>query len=133
MVELGLIGPVFCGLIAMMFVTGIWIYNSSQTAQAARIAAHYLAVTGNISEAQLSAQKYINKTKLASTVKNISVYRNGDTAYSKVTIEMETFFPGLPKLLNPSAPNLTGKVPISKEAMTTVEYRFRAGNQNKFN
>lgn len=133
MVELGLIGPVFCGLIAMMFITGIWIYNSSQTAQAARIAAHYLAVTGNISEAQLNAQKYINKTKMASTLKSVSVHLNGDTAYSKVIIEMETFFPGLPKLFNPSAFNWTGKVPISKEAVTTVEYRFRAGSQNKFN
>ena len=133
MVELGLIGPVFCGLIAMMFIIGIWIYNSSQTAQAARIAAHYLAVTGNVNEAQQNAQKYINKTKMASTVKSVSVHLNGDTAYSKVTIEMETFFPGLPKLFNSSAPNWTGKVPISKEAMTTVEYRLRTENRNKFN
>lgn len=133
MVELGLIGPVFCGLIAMMFIVGIWIYNSSQTAQAARIAAHYLAVTGNSNEAQLNAQKYINKTKLASRVKSISVHWNGDAAYSKVMIEMETFFPGLPKLLNSSAPNWTGKVTISKEAVTTGEYRHRPENRYKFN
>ncbi len=133
LVEMGLLGPVFCALVAMMFITGIWIYNVSQAKQAARLAAHHLAVTGNYYEARQVAQKYISKTKLAATTKNISVYWDGEMARGNVVIEMETFFPGLPKLLNPSAPGWTGGVTISEEAVTTGEYRFRQENRELFN
>ncbi|OPX92208.1 MAG: hypothetical protein A4E52_00074 [Pelotomaculum sp. PtaB.Bin013] len=131
--ELGFIGPVFIGMVFMLLITGLWIYNATQTSQAARLAAHQLAVTGNYSEANQIAYYHLNKTGIALSTKEVSVYWSGDVACALVKADMETYMPGLVKLFNPSASNWTGKVTISREAQTTGEYRFRSGNQKYFN
>lgn len=133
MVELGLVGPIFIAMIFMLIIIGLWIYNSNQTSQAARLAAHHLAVTGKYDESQQLAYNHLNKTKVAASTREVTVYWSGDMACARAETEMETFLPGLLKLLDPSAHNWTGRVTISREAVTTGEYRFRSGNQKYFN
>jgi len=130
-VEFALIAPIFIGLIFVLIVTGLWIYNSSQTSQAARIAAHYMAVTGDANEARDKAITHLQKTTVATEIAQVSVYRAGETAQSLVVTRMETFIPGLKKLFNPKDSGWKGKVTITKEAQTVREYRFR--NSGAFN
>ncbi|SFH34058.1 TadE-like protein [Desulfotomaculum arcticum] len=123
LVEFALVAPLLIFFIFYLFILGLWIYNSSQTDQAARIAARQCAWTGNSYEAKQEARDYLQKTIVLSKIKNIEVMNKGANASSKVTIEMETFLPGLKKLLDGSG--WTGKVTIKKEATTVSEYRFR--------
>lgn len=131
LVEFGLVGLLFIGLILFLIILGLWLYNSTQTSQAARLAAHDLAVTGNYNEAQQMAYDHLARTSIAAKTNSVAVYWDGSAAHARVDTEMETFFPGLPKLFNPASPNWTGKVSIIREAETTGEYRFR--NPQKFN
>lgn len=126
LVESGLVAPLFIGFILYLTMLGFWIYNASQTGQAARIAARHCAVTGNAYEAREKATEYLEKTVLLSEIKQITVHNNGDVSRSRVAVEMETFFPGLKKLLDKDGGSgWTGKVSIVKEATTVREYRFR--------
>ena len=125
LVEFALIAPIFIGLIFVLIITGLWIYNSSQTSQAARIAAHYMAVTGDQSEAMDKATDHLQKTMVAAEISQVSVRPVGDTSQSLVVTRMETFIPGLKKLFNPDSGSWTGEVTITKEAQTVSEYRFR--------
>lgn len=131
LVEFALIAPIFIGLIFVLIITGLWIYNSSQTSQAARIAAHYMAVTGDMAEARDKATVHLQKTMVAAEIGQVSVCQAGDMAQSVVVTRMETFIPGLKKLFNPGDGGWTGKVTITKEAQTVREYRFR--NPGAFN
>ncbi|OPX87040.1 MAG: hypothetical protein A4E53_02650 [Pelotomaculum sp. PtaB.Bin104] len=131
--ELGFVGPIFIGIIFMLLITGMWIYNATQTSQAARLAAHQLAVTGNYSEAYQIAYSHLGKTGIGLSSEEVSVYWSGDVACAQVITNMETYMPGLVKLFNPSGTNWTGKVTISRGAQTTGEYRLRSGNQSQFN
>lgn len=133
MVEFGLIIPMFAGTIFLLIITGLWLYNSVQTSQAARIAAHHLAVTGRHDEAVQRARDFLSKRNVAAKTIDVVAYWSGDSARARAETEMETFVPALPKLFNPSAPIWTDKVTISKEALTTSEYRFRPGNSKFFN
>ncbi len=131
LVEFALIAPIFIGLIFVLIITGLWIYNSSQTSQAARIAAHYMAVTGDMAEARDKASAHLKKTLVAAEIGQVSVYQAGDMAHGVVVTQMETFVPGLKKLFDPQGGGWTGKVTITKEAQTVREYRFR--NPGAFN
>jgi len=132
LVEFGLVAPVFVGLVIFLIVLGLWMYNSTQTGQAARIAAHTLAVTGSRGEAEQAAGDYLSKTIIAAKTRRISPYWDGDTACAQVETEMETYFPGLPKLFDRSSPNWTGTVTIIKEAVTASEFQFRPEYQKLF-
>lgn len=125
MVEFALVAPLFLGLVLFLIVLGFWIYNSSQTAQAARLAAYYAAWTNDCPEAERKAYELLEKSLVAAEIEQVSAYASGDTARSRVVVKMETFFPGLKKLFAPGEPGWTGRVTIEKEASTAREYRHR--------
>jgi len=129
---MGLVGPIFIGLVVLVIIIGLWAYNSSQTDQASRYAAYHLAITGNQGEAEQAGYNYLSKTVMGATINSVSVYWNGDVACATAETEMETYLPGLPKLFNSSSPNWLGKVTIIKEAVTTGDFQARPSNQGYF-
>nr|WP_169738633.1 hypothetical protein [Desulfofalx alkaliphila] len=95
----------------------MWLYNSYQTDRAARHAVVYLATTNNPSHAEIIARNHLKNTTVASQIKEVRVYWNGQQPTARASIEMATFFPGAAKLLNPKSPKWSGKVTITKEAV----------------
>lgn len=131
LVEFAMVFCVYMAVILMLLIHGLWLYNNFQAERAARHAAVYLAATNNPTRAEAVARDYLNKTQVISAIKDISAYWSGSTPVARVNTEMQTFFPGLPKLLNPKGPNWVGKVPIVKEATTPGEHQHT--NSKEYN
>ncbi|RKO65711.1 TadE/TadG family type IV pilus assembly protein [Desulfofundulus salinus] len=128
-VEFGLVAPLFITLIVFLLVFGLWLYNSSVAAQAARMAAHHLAVTGDARESRDQAIKHLRTASIAIDGMDVIVWRDGDTARAQASLSMKNFYPGLPKLLGGGGWN--GPIKIQRKAGCVIEYRFR--NPYEFN
>ncbi|MCL4442051.1 MAG: pilus assembly protein [Firmicutes bacterium] len=130
MVEFAFGGIFFIGFVLGMIVIGIWIYNASQVSQAARIAAHNVAVTNNPAESQNMALKYLNNTLIACPVKGAAAYSTTENGCGVAEAYMSPLFPGFHKLLDPRGKSTTdGRIHIRKEASRVLEYRFRPGSR----
>lgn len=129
LLEFSISGIMFIGMVLCMVVMGLWIYNSSQVKQAARIAALNVAVTNDPADARDAALKYLNKTLVACPTKNAEAYGARENGYGVVEVEMNPLFPGFQRLINPKGTStVNGMIRIRKEALTVREYRFRPGN-----
>lgn len=124
LVEFALVFCVYLAVLCMLLIHALWLYNSYQVDRAARHAAVYLATTSNRAQAENIAKNHLNNTMVVSRVKDVRVYWNGQRPTARVTTEMETFFPGVAKLLDRKNPKLSGKVTITKEAVAPGEHRF---------
>lgn len=134
LLEFAVCGVVFTGIFMGMVVIGIWMYNVSQAGQAARIAAHHVAVTGDEAESRARAKSYLDKTAIACRNREVTVYSDRETGYGLVKIEMNPLFPGLQKLVGiREGPAANGMIPIRKEAAATREFRLRPENRRFFN
>jgi Flp pilus assembly protein TadG len=128
MVEFAMGGILFTGFVMGIIVMGLWIYNVSQVSQAARIAAHNVAVTGNAAESQKMAMKYLDSALIACPARGARAYRTTEKGFGVVEAYMEPLFPGFQKLMDPQGKStLNGKILIRKEASRVLEYRFRPG------
>lgn len=133
-VEFAICGIMFIGFVMGMVVTGLWIYNTSQVKQAARIAALNVAVTNSQSEANEKALIYMNKTLVACPFKNIDSYGSQENGYGVAVAEMEPLFPGFQRLIDPRGSSIiNGRILIRKEAVSSREYRYRPGNRDQYN
>lgn len=134
LVEFAICGIMFIGFVMGMVVMGIWIYNTSQVSQAARIAAHNVAVTNDLAEAQNLAMEYLNKTLIACPTKGVLAYSTEDNASGVAEAYMTPLFPGFEKLVDPRGEStINGRIHIKKEATRVREYRYRPGSQQQFN
>lgn len=134
MVEFAICGIMFIGFVMGMIVMGIWIYNTSQVSQAARIAAHNVAVTNNLDEAQNQAMAYLNKTLIACPTKGALAYSTSENACGVAEAYMTPLFPGFQKLIDPRGKStIDGRIHIKKEATRVREFRYRPGSQQQFN
>ena len=131
LVEFALVFYLYMAVIFMFLIHGLWLYNSFQTDRAARQAAYYYGTTGNAAKAKNAAVNYLDKTQVATTVKDISVYWSGRNASARVRVDMQTFFPGIPKLLNPKASAWSDSITISKEAISPGEHQHT--NSGEYN
>lgn len=131
LLEFTLVFNLYMAIILMLIIHGLWLYNNFQADRAARQAAYYLGTTNNGSIAEDVAVEYLSKTQIATTVKDVSVYWSGRNAAARVHVDMKTFFPGIPKLLNPKNANWVGSVPIVKEAISPGEYHHT--NSSEYN
>jgi Flp pilus assembly protein TadG len=132
--EFAVCGVMFVGFIMGLIVISLWIYNATQVSQAARIAAHNLAVTNDYSESLDMAKRYLNKTLVSCSSMNVDLYGSQDKSYGVAQAEMSPLFPGFQKLLDPKGTStIDGRIRIRREAFTAREYRFRPGNQQYFN
>ena len=130
LVEFSLVVCVYLALIFMIIVYSGWLYNSFQADRAARHGAIYVSTTGNATQAKAVAQDYLNKTVVLARVSNITV-GSASTPTCRVQVEMTTFFPGIPKLLDSRNPMWADKIQIVKEATTPGEDKFtHSGNYN---
>lgn len=128
--EFAICGVMFIGIVLGMLVMGLWMYNSSQARQAARIAAMSVAVNDDPAEARNAALNYLDKTLVACPVKNAGAYGSMENGHGIVEVEMAPLFPGFQRLIDPrgkSAAN--GMILIRKEALAAREQRFRQGSQ----
>ncbi|NHM26969.1 pilus assembly protein [Desulfofundulus sp. TPOSR] len=128
-VEFGLVAPLFVAMVIFLLVLGLWLYNSSVAAQAARLAAHHLAVTGDARESRDQALRHLRTVSIATEGMDVAVWRDGDTARAQANLSMKNFYPGLPKLLGGGGWN--GPIKIQRKVGCVIEYRFR--NPSEFN
>lgn len=134
MLEFAVCGILFIGFVMGMVVMGLWMYNTSQVKQAARLAAINVATTGNVAESRDVAIGYMKKTLIACPVKNAETFSDQDDGYGVAEAEMNPLFPGFQKLIDPlGRSTINGRIHIRKEAMTVREYRFRPDNRDEFN
>lgn len=127
--EFAICGIMFVGFVLGMIVIGIWIYNVSQVNQAARIAAHNVAVTNNSSESKKMAMEYLNKTLIACPTKGAAASNDGEKGCGVAEAYMSPLFPGFEKLIDPGATSaIRGAIHIRKEATRVSELRFRPGS-----
>jgi len=132
--EFALCGIMFIGFIFGMVVTGLWMYNASHVKQAARIAAHNIAVTGDPVQSQDMALKYLNKTLVACPGKEVSVYSDQDSGYCVAEAQMNPLFPGFQKLIDPRGTStINSMIQIRREAVAVREFWQRPENQSKYN
>ncbi|WP_031516875.1 TadE/TadG family type IV pilus assembly protein [Desulfofalx alkaliphila] len=124
LVEFALVFCIYLAVLCIFLIHGLWLYNSYQTDRAARHAVVYLATTNNSSQAENIARNHLNNTMVASQIKDVRVYWNGQQPTARVSTEMATFFPGVTKMLDPSSPKWSGKVTITKEAVAPGEHKF---------
>lgn len=130
MVEFAVCGIMFVGFVLGLIVFGIWIYNTSQVSQAARVAAYNAATTNNSGEAQQLAMTYLNKTLIACPTKGAIAYANTEDGYGVAEAYMTPMFPGFQKLIDPMGTStINGTIHIRKEAVKTREYRYGAGRK----
>lgn len=126
MVEFAVCGIMFVGFVMGMIVIGIWIYNVSQVNQAARLAAHNVAVTGNVEESEELAVAYLQKTLIACPTKGALAVNKGENGYGAAEAYMDSLFPGFERLINPGGTSVVkGTIHIRKEATKVSEARFR--------
>ncbi|KJS64246.1 MAG: hypothetical protein JL50_21580 [Peptococcaceae bacterium BICA1-7] len=126
MVEFAVAGIIFIGFVLGIIVIGIWIYNVSQVSQAARIAAHNVAVTNNAGESEEMALKYLNKMVIACPEKGVRASKSSGNGYSVAEAYMNPLFPGFQKLIDPLGKStINGRIHIRKEATRVLENRFR--------
>lgn len=134
MLEFTICGIMFVGFVLGMVAMGLWIYNTSQVKQAARIAALNVAVTDNPAEASDKALKHLNKTLVACPMKNAFSYSTNDTGYGVAEAEMNPLFPGFQRLIDPKgASTANGRILIRKEASTARAHRLRPENKPFYN
>lgn len=134
MLEFAICGILFIGFVLGMVVMGLWMYNTSQVKQAARIAALSVAVTDDPAEAREKALKYLIKTLVACPVKNIDVYGSQDSGYGLAEAEMNPLFPGFQKLIDPKGNStINGRILIRKEATAPRAHRFRPEYRSSYN
>jgi hypothetical protein len=133
MLEFAVCGIMFTAFVMALLVLGLWIYNVSHVSQAARIAAHNIALTGNAAESRHAALTYLDRTLVACPVRNVSAYSYQEAGCGVAEAEMHPFFPGVQKLANPGGTAGSGRIYIRKEAVTVLEYRFRPGSRQYFN
>lgn len=131
LLEFALVFNLYMAVILMLIIHGLWLYNNFQADRAARQAAYYFGTTNNGPMAEDIAVKYLSKTQVATTVKDVSVYWSGQNAAAQVRVDMKTFFPGIPKLLSPKSANWVGSVPIVKEAISPGEHQYT--NSGEYN
>lgn len=130
MVEFAFAGIMFIGFVFGIIVTGTWIYNVSQVSQAARIAAHNIAVTNNENESEEMALKYLNKMLIACPFKGTSAFKTSANGYGVAEAYMNPLFPGFQKLIDPfGSSTINGRIHIRREATRVLENRFRAGSR----
>lgn len=128
--EFSLCGIMFIGFMMGMVVMGLWMYNVSHTKQASRIAAHTMAVTGNAARSHDEAVKYLDKTLIACTNKQVGVAWAQDTGYGVAQVEMDPLFPGFQRLIDPKGgATVNGRIKIRKEAAASREFWQRLGEQ----
>ena len=126
MVEFAVAGIIFIGFVLGIIVIGTWIYNVSQVSQAARIAAHNVAVTNNASESEEIAYRYLDKMAIACPVKGVTASKSPGNGYSVAEAYMNPLFPGFQKLIDPlGRSTINGRIHIRKEATRVLENRFR--------
>ena len=126
MLEFAICGTLFIGIVLAMVVMGMWMYNTSQVKQAARIAALRVTVTDNEAEAQQAAFEYLNNSLIACPVKNAASYSTKDYGYGMAEALMDPLFPGFQRLIDPTGKSsVNGKIRIRKESQAIREYRFR--------
>jgi hypothetical protein len=134
MLEFAICGILFVGFVLGMVAMGLWIYNTSQVRQAARIAALNVAVTDNPAEASDKALKHLNNTLVACPVKNAAAHSTGDSGYGLAEVEMNPLFPGFQRLIDPKgASTVNGRILIRKEALTARAHRLRPENRPLYN
>lgn len=134
MLEFAVCGILFIGVVLGMVVLGLWIYNTSQVKQAARIAALNVAVTDDPEEACREALKYLNKALVACPVNNVEAYCARDIGYGVAEAVMEPLFPGFLKLVDPKGTStINGRIRIRKEAPAARAHRFRPENRPLYN
>ena len=134
MLEFAICGILFIGFVLGMVAMGLWIYNTSQVRQAARIAALNVAVTDNPAEASDRALKHLSNTLVACPVKNAAAHSTGDTGYGMAEAQMNPLFPGFQRLIDPKgASTVNGKILIRKEALTARAHRLRPENRPLYN
>jgi len=133
-VEFAICGLLFIGFVLGMIVIGIWMYNASHVSQAARIAAHNIAVTNNSVESQNMAMEYLNKSLIACPTKGALAYATSTDGFGIAEAYMDPLFPGFQKLIDPRGNStINGQIHIRREASRVREYRFRPGYANTSN
>ncbi|MFZ5650844.1 MAG: TadE/TadG family type IV pilus assembly protein [Bacillota bacterium] len=124
--EFALCGIMFIGFVLGMVVMGLWMYNVSQAKQASRIAAHTMAITGNPVHSHDESMKYLDKTLIACTNKQVGVYGDNVTGYGVVQVEMDPLFPGFQRLIDPKGSStINGRIQIRREAAASREFWLR--------
>ena len=126
MLEFAICGIMFIGIVLAMVVMGMWMYNTSQVNQAARIAALRVAVTDNVAEARQAGYEYLDNSLIACPTKNVTSSRSNDYGYGVAEALMNPLFPGFQRLIDPTGKStINGKIRIRKESQAVREYRFR--------
>ncbi len=126
LLEFSISGTLFIAIILGTTMIGLWIYNTSQVSQAARLSAYKMSVTNNQSFAKEEALNYMNKTLVACKNLTVDIDNSGQISYSRVRVLMDPIFPSLYKLIIPQDNYyFEGSIKIEKEAMSVREERFR--------
>lgn len=126
MLEFAICGTLFIGIVLAMVALGMWMYNTSQVKQAARIAALRVAVTDDVAEAQQAAYEYLDNSLIACPVKSASSSSFKSYGYGRAEALMNPLFPGFQRLIDPTGKStINGKIQIRKESQAVREYRFR--------
>lgn len=134
MLEFAVCGTLFIGFVIGMVVMGLWMYNTSQVNQAARIAALNVAVTDDPVEAREKALSYLDKTLIACPVKGTLAFGDRDNGYGAAEAQMNPLFPGFLKLVDPEGGStVSGRILIRKEAVAARAHRFRPDNRPSYN
>ena len=124
LVEFSLIFYLYFAVLFIFIIHGSWLYNNFQADRASRHGAVYLGTTNSTTKAETIAKDYLAKTQILSRTKSVKVYWNGTSPVCRVETEMTTFFPGIPKMLNPKNPLWERKIQIAKEAKAPGEHKY---------
>lgn len=134
MLEFAICGVLFIGFVLGMAVMGLWMYNTAQVKQAARIAAFNVSVTGDPAEAGRKAMSHMNKTLVACPVKNVEAYGSRENGYGVAVAQMDPLFPGFRRLIDPGGASIiSGRILIRKEAVSARAHRFRPEGRGDYN
>lgn len=126
MLEFALCGTLFVGIILIMIVVSLWIYNAAQVEQAARLAAYHVSITNNPAVARQEAVDYLNKTLVACSGITVTASVSRQLGHGIAQAQMEPLFPGLQRIVDPGGNStLEGKIKIEKEATAVREERYR--------
>lgn len=126
LVEFAICGTLFIGIILMMIVVSLWIYNAAQVEQAARLAAYHVSVTNNPGIARQEALAYMNKTLVACSGITATASVSGQLGHGVAQAQMNPLFPGVHLIIDPGSKAKTeGTIKIQKGATATREERYR--------
>ncbi|NTW05562.1 MAG: pilus assembly protein [Peptococcaceae bacterium] len=126
LLEFSICGTLFIAIILGITMIGLWIYNTAQVSQAARLAAYKMSITNNQAFAKEEALNYMDKTLVACNSLTVDLGNSEQVSYSRVKALMDPIFPGIHKLLIPQQGSyVEGSIRIEKEAISVREERFR--------